>query len=57
VVLNILHGKIEYIQNKPIGILVVSIEGEEQALQEALSYIRANVEEIEILEEKEREKR
>jgi D-methionine transport system ATP-binding protein len=57
VVLNILHGKIEYIQNKPIGILVVSIEGSEQALQEALSYIRANVEEIEILEEKEREKR
>ncbi|MDF2596288.1 MAG: Phosphonate-transporting ATPase [Clostridia bacterium] len=57
VVLNILHGKIEYIQNKPIGILVVSIEGEEQALQEALSYIRANVEEIEILEEKERDKR
>lgn len=57
VVLNILHGKIEYIQNKPIGILVVSIEGPEQALQEALTYIRANVEEIEILEEKEREKR
>lgn len=55
VVLNILHGKIEYIQQKPIGTLVVSIEGEERAIREALGYLRANVEEIEILEDKERE--
>jgi D-methionine transport system ATP-binding protein len=55
VVLNILHGKIEYIQYKPIGTLVVSIEGSEEQVSEALLYLKANVEEIEVLEDKERE--
>jgi len=52
VVLNILHGKIEYIQHKPIGTLVVSIEGKEGPVSEALEYLKANVEEIEIVEGK-----
>lgn len=55
VVLNILHGKIEYIQQKPIGILVVSIDGNEKDVDEALEYLKANVQEIEILQSKERE--
>lgn len=49
VVLNILHGKIEYIQQKPIGTLVVSIEGERGAVEEALQYMKDNVAEIERL--------
>lgn len=47
VVLNILHGHIDYIQQKPVGTLVVSIEGEARAVKEALQYIGENIEEIE----------
>ena len=49
VVLNILHGHIDYIQEKPIGILVVSVEGETAAISEALQYIGENIEEIELI--------
>lgn len=43
VILNILHGNIEYIQEKPIGILVISVEGEEKELQKAVEYLKFNV--------------
>ncbi len=46
VIINILHGKIEYIQQQPIGILVVAIEGSEDERQKARQYIFENVEEI-----------
>lgn len=52
VVLNILHGRIEYIMERPIGTLVVSITGENNAVDEALRYIRSNTEDIEIIREK-----
>lgn len=53
VVLNILHGQIEYIQDKPIGTLVVSLEGEESSGYAALEYIKKNVEKIEVIHKKE----
>ncbi len=46
VTLNILHGKIEYIQQKPIGILVVSLEGKFEECVKARHFITENVEEI-----------
>lgn len=55
VVLNILHGRIEYIMERPIGTLVVSITGENNAVDEALKYIRSNTEDIEVIREKESE--
>lgn len=55
VVLNILHGRIEYIQGKPIGTLVVSLEGERKAVKEALEYMKQNVEEIEVIKRQESE--
>lgn len=55
VVLNILHGHIDYIQEKPVGVLVVSIEGEAKAINEALKYIGENIEEIELIIPKESE--
>lgn len=55
VVLNILHGHIDYIQEKPVGILVVSVEGETRAINEALKYIGENIEEIELIIPKESE--
>lgn len=46
VILNVLHGKIEYIQQKPIGILVVAIEGAKEECEKAKQFISENVEEI-----------
>jgi len=46
VVLNILHGKIEYIQQKPIGILVITIEGNKVECEKAKQYITENVEDV-----------
>ncbi|PHV69333.1 methionine ABC transporter ATP-binding protein [Sporanaerobium hydrogeniformans] len=53
VILNILHGRIEYIQQKPIGTLVVSIEGKMIEVQRALTYIRASIEEVQVVKESE----
>lgn len=53
VMLNILHGKIEYIQQQPIGILTVSIEGKEEELIKALAYLKENVAQLEIQNTKE----
>lgn len=55
VVLNILHGHIEYIQGKPIGTLVVSLDGEREAIKEALEYMSRHIEKIESIKEKESE--
>lgn len=53
VVLNILHGRIEYIQGKPIGTLVVSLDGKREVVQEAIEYMKHHIEEIEIIKETE----
>lgn len=46
VILNILHGKIEYIKGKPIGILFVTLEGAHEECERAKKFIADNVEEI-----------
>ncbi len=46
VILNVLHGKIEYIQQKPIGILVITIEGNKEECEKAKQFIFENVKEI-----------
>lgn len=51
VVLNILHGRIEYIQGKPIGILVVSVDGERNTVEQAIEYMNSHIEEIEMIRE------
>ena len=38
--LNIVHGKIEYIGDRPVGILVVELEGDEGEVQLAVDYIK-----------------
>ncbi len=48
VILNILHGKIEYIKGKPIGILFVTLEGTQEECNRAKQFISDNVEEITI---------
>jgi D-methionine transport system ATP-binding protein len=45
--INILHGKIEYITDKPFGVLVVQITGTPEKVQEAETYLRTRTYRIE----------
>lgn len=47
---NILIGKIEYIEGKPLGILYVNPVGESYTIQRALDYLREFVREVEVME-------
>ena len=49
VAVNILHGKIEYIGDRAIGLLVVSLTGDPAPVGEAVAHIRANTERVEVL--------
>lgn len=46
---NILHGKIEYIQDTPLGIFIMEIKGEKQELDNALTYLRQRVNKVEVI--------
>lgn len=46
---NILHGKIEYIGGRPIGVLIVATRGEAQAVERAVAYLREQTAEVEVL--------
>jgi D-methionine transport system ATP-binding protein len=47
--LNILHGRIEYIGGNPIGVLVVSLEGEEARVKQALERLCERVARVEVI--------
>ncbi|MDR3261585.1 MAG: ATP-binding cassette domain-containing protein [Tannerella sp.] len=47
--LNILHGKIEYIQNKPFGILIVKLTGSPDKITSAEKYLLENAFQIEVI--------
>lgn len=46
--LNILHGKIEYINDQPLGILLVNAIGEQADVDQAIDYIRTKVDQVEV---------
>ncbi|MFB5282697.1 methionine ABC transporter ATP-binding protein [Peribacillus sp. Hz7] len=46
---NILHGKIEYIQNIPLGILIVELTGNTNDIQAALDYINKRTSYVEVI--------
>lgn len=46
---NILHGKIEYVAERPIGLLVVVIDGEDGALVDAINFLRSRAGNVEVL--------
>lgn len=48
VAINILHGKIEYITDLPLGVLLVNIDGADQVVEEAIRYIEARVDHVEV---------
>ena len=47
--ITILHGKIEYISGKPIGILVVGIDGNDINIEKSINSLTENVAELELL--------
>ncbi|XHR30467.1 MAG: methionine ABC transporter ATP-binding protein [Chthoniobacteraceae bacterium] len=46
---NILHGRIEYIDDRPIGILIVSLDGQAQQVRDAIEYFQHNVARLEVI--------
>jgi D-methionine transport system ATP-binding protein len=50
VVINILHGRIEYIGGEPLATLVVRLQGEPGAQQQALEFLRASVARLEVVD-------
>ena len=48
--INILHGRIEYINGRPLGILVVSLDGSADQIELATSYIESLTSELEVIQ-------
>lgn len=46
---NILHGKIEYIQNNPLGIFIMELTGEENEIVKAIQYIKDRTKNVEVI--------
>jgi D-methionine transport system ATP-binding protein len=51
--INILHGNIEYIQEQPIGVLVISINGPQKEVDKATVYLYTNIEDVDNFKQKE----
>ena len=49
VTLNIVHGRIEYVQDRPIGVLIVTIHGTASEIEVALAELRTRVARLEVL--------
>ncbi len=49
---NILHGKIEYINDKPFGILIVQLIGAQEELDKGLDYLSKNTYRTEVINER-----
>ncbi len=47
--LNILHGRIEFIKDKPLGVLIVSIDGDKAETDKAIEYISGKAGRIEVI--------
>ncbi|WDF04547.1 methionine ABC transporter ATP-binding protein [Shouchella hunanensis] len=46
---NFLHGAIEYIDGKPLGIFILELQGEAVAVKQALAYIEKRSAEVEVI--------
>ncbi|UFU00191.1 methionine ABC transporter ATP-binding protein [Radiobacillus kanasensis] len=46
---NILHGKVEYIQDVPLGIFIMEMNGAEQEVDKAIEFLRNRVSKVEVL--------
>ena len=48
---NIIYGNIDYLKGKPLGKLVVTLSGEPNRIDEALTYINSQGVEVEVIKE------
>lgn len=46
---NILHGKIEYIKDNPLGIFIMEVTGDKQEVNQAIDYITKHTESLEVI--------
>ncbi|MUK88590.1 ATP-binding cassette domain-containing protein [Ornithinibacillus sp. L9] len=47
---NILHGKVEYIREKPLGIFIMEIIGEQPEVNKAINYLENRVQQVEVIQ-------
>lgn len=47
--INILHGQITYINDQPLGTLIVEVNGPKEEQQKAIDYVKARTEKVEVL--------
>ncbi|WP_054705404.1 methionine ABC transporter ATP-binding protein [Bacillus sp. JCM 19041] len=46
---NFLHGAIEYIDNRPLGIFILELKGEQASVKQAIAYIEKRSAEVEVI--------
>lgn len=49
IVFNILHGKIEYIRDLPVGVLYINIIGSDECILAAIQYLKKNTYSVEVI--------
>lgn len=47
--LNILHGNIEYINDKPLGMLLIAVQGRLEEVDRTIAFLRERVQEMEVI--------
>lgn len=47
--INIIHGKIEYLKDRPLGILYLDIDGEPETVKQAIDYLNSEAGKVEVI--------
>jgi D-methionine transport system ATP-binding protein len=46
---NVLHGKIEYINGKPLGVLLIDTMGDKEEIQKTIDYLKTRAQSVEVI--------
>lgn len=46
---NILHGKIEYIRDEPLGIFIMELRGDQNEIKRAIAYLEKRMQQVEVI--------
>src|SRR5699024_2850221 len=47
---NILHGKVEYIRDEPLGIFIMELQGKKADIDSAIDYLEKRMEQVEVIQ-------
>lgn len=47
---NILHGKVEYIQDAPLGIFIMELNGVKDEVEKAIAYLEERIKQVEVIQ-------